>query len=420
MMQLTTDFRAEYLPGIVARFDSWIDRAEWMRVVKNVRKEIKGNSFLESYLAELHRTPLALEKIKNIISRFGHGAIHAHMSGAEYETIVLMVQFVDVVQRLDNKKARSLAGRMNGALRNPADMRALQFELQVATHLVKRDFEVEFPETDGKGIFDILATRGGRTAPLEFECKFITADKGRYVSQREALEINSLLEKALKKYIGGLRVGLVLRVIFKDRPPKNIVDRLELCSHVKEVIVLGADYQCADYSIRLSQLDLKNSIFSSGEFSEEDLTLFLKGHGIVNKQVMVLGVKGKGVVVISLESEKPNKFLSRVFETISDAAKRQLTGTHPGCICVKFDDLNESQLVEIGLERDTPTALRAAASRFLSSSASSNVAVLAFYADGELTTLQGGGITRGGRTYHFPRDLRMFENNDALKRAFQD
>ncbi|NNG23194.1 hypothetical protein [Telluria aromaticivorans] len=53
-----------------------------------------------------------------------------------------------------------LEKRFQGALKNPADMQALHFELYVAETLLKKQCQIHWPESAGAdGTFDLLVTR---------------------------------------------------------------------------------------------------------------------------------------------------------------------------------------------------------------------------------------------------------------------
>lgn len=398
-MRLATEIQDFNFPSIYQEFSRLIGEGAWTRMARKARDEIKGNRFLEGWLRRHHRMVFALEEITEYHRKHGRLIVTVASSVEIYEACVLVVQFIDIVSHLDKRKANALTGRLRGGLSNPSDMRALQFELQVATHLANRGFDVEFPETDGTSVFDIRATR--EDADLEIECKFISSDKGRMVRRRDALEIHHLLERELRGVIQDLQVGLILQIVFNGRPPKTHNERLDVAHNARRVLLGGDASQGVDYEIRVRTFELKGSPFLDGAPSRDDVASFLARFGIANRETMVVGKSAKGAVIFSLESAQPDRLLSGVFQTVSDAAKRQLTGRNAGVVCVKFDDLTADQMLEIGLEAGEPTALRVASSGFLASSASENLAVLAFFADGVLEQAVGGAITRSGRTYQF-------------------
>lgn len=387
-----------------------------MRMATKLRSDMKGNRFLEPLIKRDHRTVFALDQISDHHRRFGYVAASVASTVELYEACVLVVQFVDIIHRLDSKKAKALTGRLRGALRNHRDMRALQFELQVATHLAKRDFDIEFPETDGTSAYDVLASRESTT--LEIECKFVSRDKGRMVHRREALEIHHLMARELQTIADGLEAGIILRIVFSSRPPTAYNDRVELVRRAKRVLLGGDAHMCADYEIYALGFEMSQSPFATSSEDVEEIAEFLAGLGIVNRETISFGRRGVGVAVVSLESARPDRFLPEVFDTVSDASKRQLTGTYAGVVCVKFDDLTADQMVEIGTENGTPTALRIASSEFLASSAARQLAILAFFADGELENADGV-ITRSGRTYQFVNSANSFAHEFEVTSLFK-
>jgi hypothetical protein len=305
---------------------------------------------------------------------------------------------------------------MRGALKNTVDMRALQFELQVATHLAKSGFDLGFPQAIGASNVDILAVRN--ELELEVECKFISIDKGRSVHRREALEIHHLLKKRVFPVFANASVGILIRVQFHERPPKKYKDREALVDHIRRVALGGTPGTEFGCSISTVEFDVGSSPFSSSRPTAEAAQEFFGGFGVRNRETAIFANIGKCVLAISLESEREDDLLGQVFDTVADAATRQLSGDHPGVICVKFEDLPAAQLKDIADENGEPTPLRIAASRFLDSASAKNVSMLSFFADDRVEDIGGGVVTRAGSVYSFPRPVGEFHKAKELEAIF--
>lgn len=405
-MELLTEIHQADFPSRFDEFERYVGTSAWKKTVQKVGAEIKGARFLGGYLRHRHRIAFALWAISEFRSKYGHLNFPVSGDVDVYEACVLVTQFSHIRRHLAEAEGWALARRIAGGLKNPDDLRALQFELQLSTHFARRGYDIAFPETRGTGTFDVLATRAG--TQVEIECKSVSGNKGRQVHRRAALEIQHLVERELSFLLKTLRTGLLLRIVFNRRPPSAYNDRMELVRAIRSAVLTGKTQTLSEYEIRLCDFDLVGTPFENSRPDEAAVQEFLGSHGVVNRETMIFGRKGANVIALSLESRISDRLLAETFDTVSDAAKRQLSGQRPGIVCVKFEELTAEQIEELGVERGEPTALRIGASKFLSSASARNVSVLSFFADGELTAMANGGISRGGRTYSFVNDANSF------------
>lgn len=415
-MELLTEIHQADFPARFNEFEQCVGAAAWKRTVQKVSAEIKGARFLGGYLRHLHRFAFALWRISEFRHKFGHLGFPVGGDVEIYEACVLVTQFSDIRRHVTKAEGLALARRIAGGLKNPNDLRALQFELQLATHFAKRGYDIAFPESRGEGTFDILATRAGKQ--VEIECKSVSGNKGRQVHRRAALEIHHLIKREFSPLLKTLNTGLLLRIVFDKRAPNAYSDHVQLVNAVKSVVLSGKTRAFSGYEIRLCDFKLAGTPFENGRHEEGAVHEFLRSHGIVNRETIILGRRGINVIAVSLESRVSDRLLAETFDVVSDAAKRQLTGQRAGIVCVKFEELTADQIGELGVERGDPTALRIRASKFLSSASAKNVSVLSFFADGELTTMANGGISRGGRTYSFANDANSFAADIDEQRVF--
>lgn len=406
-MQLPTELEATRLLPTFQDFAALVGSEYWLRMVDQLQAEIRGNPFLEHLYRTEHRMVFALKYLHSEYENYQHVMPSQHPD--LYEASTLVVQFVEIV-RSHHDSAKALIGRMRGALKNPSDMRAMQFELQVATHLARKGYSVSFPELDGTGQFDILAVQGDQH--IEFECKYATAIKGRAVTRHAAIGIHHKIKGAIDLYAQAATDGTILRVMFDGRAPVAPQQQAKLAEHVAEALRTGR-YDDESIEIVAVAFDIAESPFSRERPAENDIKGFLERHGSINTECMALVYPNGVVVLVSLESKRESQYLELVFGTLSDAAKRQLTGEHPAVLCTKFEDLTADEMVDIGKEADgVPSALRVRASRFLDSSSSDHVTMLCFFADGALLKQGDHVITRGGAVFSFRNARNKFSRSD--------
>jgi hypothetical protein len=69
--------------------------------------------------------------------------------------------------------------------------------------------------------------------------------------------------------------------------------------------------------------------------------------GTRNRETMVMGSPIGGAVVFTIQSAQDDDWKKATFDTLSDAAKRQLSGTRAGFLLASLDSLDAEQLRSI-------------------------------------------------------------------------
>lgn len=416
-MRVATELFQDGLGECFATFRSQIDPTTWRRVASSVAKEIRGHPFLHSYLRSQFSMAFSLTAIEQCIDANGHRQLKVGSDTGLYEACGLIAQFAGLQPVLPPPQFRGLGRRIGAGMSKAPDLRALQFELQVATHLSRHGYSLEFPETVGAARFDILASRDGEA--FEFECKSVSNDKGRQVHRRPALEIHQALSSAVGHLVDGLSSGLIVRITFPGRAVRAREQRLRLCRDVLAAILSNKAVANPEYRVELVEFKIEASPFADAEPTVSQLDEFLKPYGLVNREAMAVGRRRKGAIIFALESDVPDDFLGQTFDAISFAAKKQLSGQRGAVVCVKFEDLSAERMLELGSEVGEPTALRIAASKFLDGSAARNMSQLGFFADGNIVARPGNVLTREGRVYLFGNERNPHWRQVESARLFQ-
>lgn len=99
--------------------------------------------------------------------------------------------------------------------------------------------------------------------------------------------------------------------------------------------------------------------------------------------------------------------LTSIFDTLSDSARRQFTGTRGAMFLVGLHGLGGGQLFSVAQQdqdaSQAPTVLRIAISRFLSGEGRDHVVGVAFLSESGLQPLEAGLVESGGAAYYFPK-----------------
>lgn len=372
---------------------------------------------MRDYLLRENRVAFALTEFSKEKRKDGLLRVNVELL-PHYEAMVFVTQFLDFYDKLISEERKALLGRVRGCFANPDDLRGLQFEWLIATHLSKRYFEIDFPRLTGAATCDLFAIKDNVTT--EVECKSISNDKGRQIHRREALDIHKIIHKDCKRLLSRLTIGLAVRVRVPKRLPNRHVDRLELSKAIRSAILTARSISTPTLEISLEQFDVGSSPFVADQPPRQAVEAFLKRKlTIANKEVLITYTPGKRAFVLSLESATPDDPVGSALDEAGDAHTRQLSGKNPGVICIKFEDLNATQLRELGAEQGAPSALRRRVSAFLDQRRQSHLVCLSFFADGTLVRSPGGAISQEGASYFFENPTSPFYADVSIS-AFRD
>lgn len=419
---LVTELFVEQTPELYTRFASVIGERHWKHRSSTLRQEIKGNRLLEKHLRTENSVVFQLDHLRELQAKCGVIPLQALANGRIYPAVSFAAQVLSIMENSSVSQAEKLRRRVHGALKNTDDLRALQFELVAATHFIRRGYRVSWPEMNGLGTFDLLVEDAG-PAGLEIECKSISEDKGRKIHRREAIEFNSILSSHLNSVKRSLKTGLSAVLTVPGRLPTRYNDRVALARRFATQILEGRSTAFDDGSdIRLTDFDLgKLGHIPSMMDYEKVRTSIDEVTGTSNRETMVIGTRAGGALIITLQSRGNDILMQAVFDTLSDSAKRQLTGTRPAVFLTEFHGLTDAQLLSIAQQDNTPgedpTALRLAASKFLSSNGRDHVVGIGFLSKSGTTAVRSGVTDAGGSAYYFPKRESPFWN-DAFSGMF--
>jgi hypothetical protein len=416
-MMLHTSMDAIQILPIFQDFEAMVGASRWERMVALLDADLRGRPYLTHLYHLDNRMTYALAHMHREYRNGRH--VRPSESPALYEAATLVVQFVAIAMA-HPRAANHLIRRLHGAIDRPEHMRAIQFELEVATQLARRGHRLTFPELENIGTFDILADVGVGD-PIEFECKYVTRDKGRPISRLSATLIQHALHEAASDHAKSTTEGTLLRIILRERGPTNEVEIARLVDPVQEALYQPGTHDHPFGQVTSQRFALDESPFAIHWPTVSQIETFLESFGITNVDHGTRAFAGQGVIVVTIESQRSSDVLDAVFRTVKGAAKSQLTGQRPSALCVKFEGLSPEALIDIGREIDgQPSALRIRTSKFLDSESSGRVSQLTFFADAQTLTNNGSVTGRQSASYSFQnRDNRFFDS-PGLSGLFRD
>lgn len=404
---LITELHTRHIADTYRRFASTIGDAHWKKCVNQCKQAIKGNEFLREHFEYEHAIAYQLNRLGEMIERYGTVPLEHKDLNNLYPASSFAAQVLSLMDAGSKENAEKLRRRVHGAFKKPADIRGLRLELAAATHFARRGKRVSWPETTGIGTFDLLVEEDNHP-PLEVECKSIANDKGRKIHKVEMLEFFALLKPYLQSTTKGLTQGLSVVLTVPGRLPSIYKDRLTLAKALGRAVFEGNSCTLAGGStVRITDFNVAQLGDVQNIGHPRELRQAIDGvTGTNNRHSVLIATAVGGALALTLQSARDDSLLKSVFDTLSDAA-RQLSATRAGMLFTGFEGLGGEELHSVAMQDEdavqSPTALRLAASQFLSSPARDHVIGVGFVSRSVLQPIGTESVSYGGTAYYFPK-----------------
>jgi hypothetical protein len=408
-MQLRTSIHDYEIEQLFCRFRRVIGESHWRQRVKKLEDEIRGNEFLRHNHIHKNDIAYALNYCSDLERQYRGLPVGQVDLTPVYPAITFASHCLSTLNIMSDANRIRAIGRIQGAFRNPEDMRALQLEFTAALHFVKRGHRVAWPElTTGGDTFDLLVEDLGPSG-LEVECKAISEEKGRRISNRHALDFWHLVQPGIVAATRGLRGGLSIVMTLPDKLPTSYAERRELATLLSRTILSCQSQVYPQATISIHDFDsvlLHGIDWNDGRQGTRELIESITGTR--NRQVMIRGLKGGSAVICVIQSSQDDALFDAIQRTVKRAATKQLTGTLPGMILLEFGGMSPEGMVSLAEHDNTPgnvpTTLQRWASEFLSNTTDrDHVVGLGFLSRGALTRPSPNIVASSGSAYVFPR-----------------
>ena len=291
-----------------------------------------------------------------------------------------------------------LKGSLRGKYLGDVGLGPLAYELEIATHLSRMGFEVEFHDLENDGGFDFLAiTDNG--IEIEIECKHISADLGRKIHRHESHLLFDLLLPMLIENADALRDGQVLNVEVRDRLESSREGMDEIVSLAATAIHAPSGRAANDVGIvSLEEEDVNRpeTVWNSGQH-----------HGGRFRNIGVI-----------LRSAKDDGVIDQIKRNLKKDAKRQFSKGRPSALFAHVSDLTGAQLAAIErAQKDGVHAVQRMASEILVSREHLSAVSLTTKGEPVAETGPGNPIGDRGVMYGFSKLPTDHPAYTAVRRA---
>jgi hypothetical protein len=357
------------VPGVYRRLASAIGAEHWQGAVARQEDAIRSNHFLRDYLRSEYDIAYQLDRLRRLVATHGTVPHEACSDTRIFPSLAFAAQVLEVLQMSSTKHARAFVKRVRTAFSSSENMHGLRLELQAATHFVRRGHRVVWHRLKNEGSFDLLIENLG-AGGLEVECKSISADTGRRINRRDALEFLGELWNDLSTVAQSLRSGLAVVLTVPYRLPANAEVRAALAREVIACIVAGSGSSLSGgANVRIQSFDT-TTIEATKNMGREAVRKALDvATGTANREAVVYGTPAGGMLAFVMQSAIEDALMDRMFATLDDSATRQFSRKRGALFWVALQGIDANQLRSV-YEQDTapgeqPTALRRGVSDFL-------------------------------------------------------
>jgi hypothetical protein len=349
-MRFNVDARPSEIPPLLRRFTEIAGAAAWQKRQTDFARQIHDNHMIDRYLDNYFPLERAMIYVRQHHKNTGGRIPQINSTrlfdlGALYSFVAVTAR---VFPRLPAYGQHVLKSRIAGALKDNVGLSPLAFEMRTVAHLMAKGFDVEFHDLCEGGGYDFIAKDGN--IACEVECKSVSGDVGHRVhTHRQYQLIPYLLDKMHKAEKRGVVQILVATVPnrlhgnhdFLSSVAAAIGQTLETTGDVtdseactvsyREFPVSGSPFDC-ERPPRIREDDVRD--YCNKMIGDE-----------VGHTIMTFTPRQSGTI-IAVRSLQPNYPLKAVYHELKEAT-RQLSGSRPGMICVKFKNMTSAELRDL-------------------------------------------------------------------------
>lgn len=301
-------------------------------------KQAASAPALLAYLKGNHAIEYALAEARRYSRQYGTAP-----QGPQFDRLYsFLVPAQRIHSQLDPRGRRAFEGKLRDFINARYGVRALEFEISIAVHLMSRGWDVTFTDLCGVAQFDFLAAKG--ESKVEIECKTTTLDSGRKIHQQEVHRLLDMIQPALES-VADSQGCHILQLTLPDRlEPSN--------DELAEIAALVSDVARDRCSKSIPNLTVEYRLEAVSEWPDPNsdpnaLKFFEALFGRTNGNTIFVGKSGYSVVAVQVVSSKPDRLVEAIANQ-AKAAADQCSGKLPSAIAIQFADyIGESELTDL-------------------------------------------------------------------------
>jgi hypothetical protein len=345
--------------------------------IAGFEQQERTNPLLASHFRNNFPLEFALAKARKYRKSTGRRA-----RGPEYDPVYSFLFSVHRIHGALPPEVRiPFEGRLREAVNGINGARPFAYEINIATHLMQKGWDVEFADYSGLARFDLLARREG--IEIEVECKTTSGDTGRKIHRQEVNRLADLLLPITQQVASEAGCHRILITI-----PDRLGKSTEELSAIASVAATAAQNK-ASASNELARAEYSfDGLDRWPEPGEPELLPFFEQRfGFRNASLLFQGQRDFSVTAVMIRSEKADSVVETISGLAKDAAD-QCSGTRPALIALHLIDEMDNAALRNLLQ--TPNELHAITHALLKGGTRNHVDSVAFTAP-QVTRTDGLG-----------------------------
>jgi hypothetical protein len=368
----------------------------WAKRFSILHEQEKRNPLLSEYFDD----EFALERGFEAVQRY-HKATGRYpgIDEVNYELFSFLALVKLVHERLSETGRSKLQSGIRDGLQDDKGLGPLATELRMSSQLMRRGFEVEFTDLEGRERYDLLASNG--KLEIEIDCKAPSGDVGRRIHKwRFRAFANDLMPSLLELTECG--EGHLVHVTIPGNLHGDREFERKLVEETVRVVQgkLKGEDEDPRSTVSVRTFEVAGSPFEGkGPVPLDTVSGFLKNRfGLENVNAVCNWRPERGAVIVSMQSIKKDHVVDGIYRQLKDSAQKQFSSHRPAMLCVQLREVTGPQLRE--LAKEPVNGLAAIATRLFSGDKRDHLACVSFVApSGTLTRTRS--ITAGVlRTSH--------------------
>ena len=341
---MLTNLLVNDFPSVYAALVEALPHKPWLRRTETLDQHARSTPLQHALARKNNDISYSL----SLFDQYGLGLMDTPDEPEMIVALCTMAQALALAKVSDERARSKLLKRLEGAFRNPDDMRALRMELHTATHLHRLGSRVEWSdECCGQETYDMLVI-GSSGLEVEVECKAWSKDKGVAITAEQAAGFLQHLDGIKTRLTEIVQPGEILAITFTVAAglPRGEPEQRRLALDFLEAIV-ESQPEKVDAG-QISFLRLPAPLIWQLE-TDDRITycsqLVDAATGSAVGYRAVIGDRQRAIVV-ELRSGRASKKFSRMLKDAKHAIRDQMTGTRPGCLVVRLEGISGPELLE--------------------------------------------------------------------------
>lgn len=313
------------------RFLSWTGEKTWKNKIDKVKKlpRLSEQNLYVGYLAAKNPFTSAVNEI--FLLNCSGKSVRKHASDA----LLQAAGYAYVLNRIVHRGSDRLTSGLRGSLLDDDTVRSILFEIDIATHFFRRNYDVEFMDLEGKANYDLLVSDG--SVNLEIECKRKSADAGRKISRADFY----LLADILFSRLADSRKRVLIDLNCEGRMGLDQSLFAKLADQISKTLDNQADSGQVEhirFEIKYLPSDLRIN-------SDEEAARILAPYGAGSAHFGILSGKDTTLIVKGGSTQR-DKVLKAIYEELKHGAT-QFSATRPALLACFIEDIDDSSWSEL-------------------------------------------------------------------------